>query len=147
MDAPVDLQLSGRKKAPPSNWFLNPYVQIAIGALLVTASELLLWRGAQAVLQPMGIAKWLGIDALASGWTWLGIVTYVLSFICWIYVLRYVPLSIAFPAINIVHVLVPVGSWLFLHDHISPMRWGGIALVLAGILLIVGPVARAEERL
>ena len=48
-------------------WFLNPYVQIGIGALLVTASELLLKRGATTGM-------------LTSLWTWGGIVMYVLSF-------------------------------------------------------------------
>jgi drug/metabolite transporter (DMT)-like permease len=129
------------------SWFLDPYVQIAIGALLITASELLLRRGAQTVAHPTGIAKWLGIAALASRWTWLGILTYILSFACWLYVLRLLPLSIAFPAINITHVLVPVGAWVFLGERIVPQRWIGIALVLSGILLIVGPVIRAEERL
>src|SRR5689334_21956573 len=75
-------------------WFFNPYVQIAIGALLVTASELFLRRGALTVATPSGLARWLGISALGSWWTWLGIVTYILSFISWIHVLRLLPLSV-----------------------------------------------------
>jgi drug/metabolite transporter (DMT)-like permease len=104
-------------------WFLNPYVQIAIGALLVTGSELLLKRGAMTGM-------------LASPWTWGGIVTYVLSFASWLYVLRHLPLSIAFALINIVHVLVPLGAWLLLHETISLQRWAGIFLVLCGTVLV-----------
>jgi drug/metabolite transporter (DMT)-like permease len=123
--------------------FWNPYVQIALGALLVTASELMLKKGATAAAG----TSWLGIDALASIWTWGGIVTYILSFVSWLYVLRYLPLGVAFSLINVVHVLVPLASWAFLHDVISPRRWAGIALVLAGIILMAGNVAKAEEKL
>jgi drug/metabolite transporter (DMT)-like permease len=128
-------------------WFFNPYLQIIFGALLVTASELLLRQGASSKEPAAGLAKWLGIAAFGSGYTWLGIVTYILSFACWLYVLRFVPLSIAFPAINITHVLVPLGAWVFLHEHFSPQRWVGVALVLCGILLIVRPVIAAEKKL
>jgi multidrug transporter EmrE-like cation transporter len=123
--------------------FLNPYLQIAIGAVLVTASELLLKKGATAAAGN----SWFGIDALGSWWTWGGIVTYVLSFASWLYVLRYVPLGLAFGLINGVHVLVPLASWAFLHEAVSGRRWSGIALVLAGIVLIAQNVAKAEEKL
>ena len=135
---------------PPPNahaWFLHPYMQLGIGALLVTASELLLKRGTTAAPPATGPAAWSGISALASGWCWMGILCYILSFISWIHVLRLLPLSVAFPAINVVHVLVPLGAWLLLGETIHVGRWIGIALVVAGILLIVKPVARAEARL
>jgi drug/metabolite transporter (DMT)-like permease len=129
--------------APRPRGFFNPYVQIVIGAVLVTASELLLKKGATAAAG----SSWLGVDALASFWTWGGIVTYILSFASWLYVLRYLPLGLAFGLINVVHVLVPIASWAFLHEAVSGRRWAGITLVLLGIVLIAGNVARAEEKL
>jgi len=103
----------------------------------------MLKKGADAVTG----ASWLGVNALASPWTWGGIVTYILSFVSWLYVLRFVPLGIAFALINAVHILVPLASWFFLHETISIGRWTGIALVLAGIILIAQTVAAAEEKL
>ncbi len=128
---------------PRATGFFNPYVQIALGALLVTASELMLKKGADAATS----ASWLGVNALASLWTWGGILTYILSFVSWLYVLRLVPLGIAFALINAVHILVPLSSWFFLHERISIGRWSGIALVLSGIILIAQTVAAAEEKL
>ena len=61
--------------------------------------------------------------------------------------LRFVPLGIAFALINGVHVLVPVGSWLFLAETLSTKRWAGIGLVVVGILFIARDAARAEEEL
>src|SRR5947199_3076101 len=86
----------------PFAWFANPYVQLAIGAVLVAASELLLKRGAASGAAGSGIAGLFGFHALASPWTWLGIILYVLSFLSWLHVLRLMPLSVAFGIINIV---------------------------------------------
>jgi len=133
--------------------FLNSYSQIALGAVMVTASEILMKAGANTVAVAAGAPHggsatgWLGIAALSSGYTWLGIGFYILSFLSWIYVLRSVPLGIAYALINVVHVLIPVGSWIFLPETISPMRWCGIGLVIVGLLLLVGPVAKVEARL
>lgn len=109
------------------------YVQIAAGALLVTASELLLKTGAVR-------------GGLLSGWTWLGILTYILSFASWLYVLRHLPLSVAYGLITIVQVLVPLGARLFLGESISVQRWAGIALVLCGTIIVAQSAARIEER-
>ena len=127
--------------------FLEPYAQLAFGALLVTASELLLRRGAMDVTHGTGLTAVFGVTALASMWTWGGIVCYVLSFVCWIHVLRFVPLARAFALINVVHVLVPLGAWLMLGEAVNARRWVGITLVVLGVLLVARPAAKAEEEL
>jgi len=142
---PAQLE-AGRRPAPPG-WFLNPHLQIGLGAVLVTVSELMLKKGASATADTTAVAGWLGIAALASWWTWAGILCYVLSFLSWLHVLRYVPLSIAFPLINAVHVLVPLGALLFLHEPVSLKRWMGISLILIGIVAIMRPAATVEAKL
>jgi multidrug transporter EmrE-like cation transporter len=125
-------------------WLFNAYPQIALGALSVTAAELLMKCGASAQSGQIGV---FGMAALRSGWTWLGIICYCASFASWVHVLRTVPLGIAYALINIVHVLIPLGCWIFLHEAISPRRWFGIALVLAGLLLVVKPLMAVEKKL
>ena len=90
---------------------------------------------------------WTGISGLASIWTWFGIVCVILSLASWLYILRLVPLSIAFPLSNVVHVLVPVSCWLFLNEVISTRRWCGILLLLTGLIIVAKPFARIEEKL
>ena len=128
-------------------WFFHPLFQLALGAMLVTVSELLLRRGAESFATADGAKSLFGIAALASGWTWLGILCYIASFLSWIVVLRRLPLSVAFPAINVVHVLIPIGCWIFLGESISQRRWLGIALVVCGILLLARSFVKAEEQL
>jgi multidrug transporter EmrE-like cation transporter len=128
-------------------WFSSVYVQLAIGAVLVTASELLLKKGATSTPAAGGVAAVVGVGVLRSGWTWLGIATYVLATLCWLHVLRLMPLAIAYSLSNVVHVLIPVGALVLLHESISPRRWLGIGLILAGIVALSRPAARAEEAL
>ena len=110
-------------RAGPPAWFLNPYVQIVIGALLDATGEVLLKKGATAAPHVGGIIQTFGLTGLLSLWTWIGIVTYLLSFVCWLAVLRRLPLSIAYPLINIVQALVPLGAWWILGETISAQRW------------------------
>jgi len=125
-------------------WFCNAYVQIAFGSLTVTASELLMKCGANAQAGAIGV---FGFSAMGSAWTWAGIVLYCISFVSWVSVLQKLPLAIAYGLINIVHVLIPLGCWIFLHEVISTQRWSGIAIVLIGMLLIAKPAAQVEQKL
>lgn len=128
-------------------WFGNPWLQIALNALIVTASEIFLKFGARETAELTEGWNWTGVTGLLSAWTWIGIVFVILSLVSWLYVLRHVPLSLAFPLSNVVHVLVPLASWLFLGELISTRRWWGITLVLFGLIIVAKPVARIEEKL
>jgi drug/metabolite transporter (DMT)-like permease len=125
----------------------DPWFHLALSVVFVTASELLLKRGANETAHLAGRWAWTGISGLASPFVWLGILLVILSFITWLYVLRYIALSIAFPISQVVHVLIPICSWLVLGERISDVRWCGIALVLLGLAIVAKPVARMEERL
>jgi multidrug transporter EmrE-like cation transporter len=132
-----------------SPWYLNPFLYLALNGLLVTASELLFKRGAMATSNlpaPFWLG-WLGFTALESWWVWAGVACAILSFIAWLHVLRSIPLSIAFPLASLVHVLIPLGAWAFLDEVIRPVRWCGIALIIAGIWLTASQVTHAEEEL
>jgi drug/metabolite transporter (DMT)-like permease len=127
-------------------WLTNPWFVLVLEAIFVTASEVLLKVGASETRRVEGW-EWTGLMSLASMWIWLAIVLVILSFLCWIYVLRHIPLSIAFPLSNVVHVLVPLSCWIFLGELISATRWCGIAIVVFGLAVVAGPVAKIEEKL
>lgn len=126
--------------------FLHPWFQLALSVLCVTASEIFLKRGAVEAPR-LEHFNWTGVSGLASANVWLGILFVALSFVSWLYVLRFIPLTVAFPLSNFVHVLVPLSSWFFLSETISLLRWSGIALVLLGVLIVAQPVAQLEEKL
>ena len=91
-------------------------------------------------------AGWLGRIGLTSKWVWISIIFTLGGFGVWSYVVRVAPLSVAFPLVNVVHILIPLASWVFLVEHINPRRWVGIALVVAGLVTIARPQAELEGR-
>ena len=124
----------------------HPWVVLGFEALFVTAAETMLKIGASETRRVEGW-EWTGLMSLASLWIWGAIVLIILSFICWIYVLKHIPLSVAFPLSNVVHVLVPLSCWMFLGEQISPRRWCGIAILIIGLAIVAKPVATIEEKL
>ena len=130
----------------PRRWFANPWLILVFEVIFVTASETLLKVGASQTPHRAGW-EWTGLTSLGSFWIWCAIALVILSFLCWIYVLRHIPLSVAFPLSNVVHVSIPLTCWLFLNEAISARRWVGIVVVIIGLLVIAKPVARIEEKL
>ncbi|MDQ3119632.1 MAG: DMT family transporter [Verrucomicrobiota bacterium] len=125
----------------------SPWLQVAISTLSVAIAELFMKRGADATAHVAEEWGWTGLTTLASPLVWVGMLFTFISFITWLYAIKHLPLSVAFPASQAVHVLVPISSWLVLGELISPLRWCGIALVLAGLALVARPVAQLEEKL
>jgi len=74
--------------------------------------------------------------ALASGWLWTAIGTYVGGFLAWMLILRKSRLSAAFPTSAIVFVGVMFSSWLVLGEALTWTMALGAALIVAGILLL-----------
>jgi drug/metabolite transporter (DMT)-like permease len=127
--------------------FGNPWLQLGLSIACVLVSEFLLKRGATDIAEPDSAFSWTGINGLASSLVWWAILLIIASFVSWLYVLRYIPLTIAFPLSRVVDILVPLGCWIFLGESISALRWCGIALVIIGLALVAKPVAQIEERL
>jgi len=145
IDAP---EAPPRVRSPSQAWALNPYLLILVAALLGTAGEVLLAKGSKLIAGTSATHAALGWFApLLSLWTWTGILSYISSLLVWLYVLKFVPLSIAFPLINVVQVLVPAAAHIFLHEAVPVRLWAGIGLVFVGILVIARPLMQAEEKL
>ena len=141
-DEEVAALSSGERRAAP--WYFRPPLQLALNAVLVTISELLLKKGA-VVAASAPAPRWLswtGLSALGSGWVVAGIGCYLLSFVNWLYVLRTVPLHIAFPVTNLSHALIPFGAWVLLGERFGPARAAGIALIIVGTWFVVRPPDR-----
>lgn len=128
-------------------WFLNPYFQLGVSAIMLTVAEVSLKIGASTGSGGTAVTALFNFAAIASLATWIGIFLYILSFSIWLHVLRLMPLTEAYALINVIHISVPAAAWLYLHETISISRMDGIALVLCGTLLVAAPSAKAEEEL
>ena len=117
-------------------------MQVFLSVVLVVASEMLKKRGADsAVAQSV-----IDVSQLRSGWVWLSVLAGIGSLLCWLNALRSIRLSVAYNLTGLQHVLVPIGSWFLLGEHIGTRQWLGIALVFLGVMITAPAVAHAEAK-
>ena len=81
------------------------------------------------------LQEFLGRSGM-SPLVWLGALFYILTFFLWILVLSRVDLSVAAPVGSTGYIFAPVLAIFFLGEQVSPVRWLGIVLIVAGIYLV-----------
>jgi drug/metabolite transporter (DMT)-like permease len=72
----------------------------------------------------------------------IGLACYVLAALTWIAALTRLDLSVAYPFLALNFVLVALSSWLILDETLPPLRWLGILVICAGILLVARSATR-----
>jgi multidrug transporter EmrE-like cation transporter len=80
-------------------------------------------------------------------WTWafiqslvLALSTYSLGIINWIFALRTVNLSVAYPLTSLNYVGILLGSYYFFGETITLTRVIGVVLIFVGVLLVALPI-------
>lgn len=66
----------------------------------------------------------------------VGLGFYGLGAVTWIIVLTRAQLSWAYPMLALNQVLVLLVGAVFLHEHVSMLRWSGVLLIIAGVVLV-----------
>ena len=74
-----------------------------------------------------------------------GTVGNALFYFLFLAVLSWAPVAVALPLTALEYAIAAVLGILFLHEPVPPLRWAGIALVIAGVALI-GLDRQAETR-
>jgi drug/metabolite transporter (DMT)-like permease len=65
-----------------------------------------------------------------------GLSLYVLGAIVWLTVLSRVPLSLAYPYLALSYAFTPALAWIFLGEAVPSLRWLGIAIICAGVVVV-----------
>jgi multidrug transporter EmrE-like cation transporter len=98
------------------------------------------------VLMKIGAARettaWM--LGLASWQTSFGVFFFALSVPCYVLILKALPLSVAQCLMAAQFVGVILASALLLSEHITVMRWSGIALIAIGIVVVALSVGAGE---
>ena len=74
--------------------------------------------------------------ALTTPAFWVAILCYIATFVVWMAVLTRMELSRAFPLTALTYVTVPALAFLFFGEHLPVLRVAGIAVIIAGVILI-----------
>ncbi len=125
---------------------LKTYAMIALMVVLQSFGNALLSVG----MKQIGAVRGSGanelwryfVEIMTSGTIWSGIACLLGFFITYLAVLSWADLSYVKPSMAVSYGFVTLLAWAVLHEHISPLRWAGVALICLG----VGVVGLTEVR-
>jgi drug/metabolite transporter (DMT)-like permease len=78
------------------------------------------------------------IFAILNPWVAVGILLLLAFFATYMTALSWADLTYVLPATSLGYVLLALVARFLLHEHVSPMRWLGIALITGGVGFIAG---------
>lgn len=111
------------------NFFL-----LSICSLLIATGQLLFKRASNNFQQIENINQFAG--AIFSRHFVLALAIYSIATMLWIWLLREIPLTRAYPFIALSFVIVPLLSFVFLGETVGYMYFVGLMLILAGICVV-----------
>ena len=78
------------------------------------------------------------ILAILNPWVAVGILLLLAFFGTYMTALSWADLTYVLPATSLGYVLLALVARFFLHEHVSPMRWLGIAFITGGVGFVAG---------
>ncbi|MBV9889613.1 MAG: EamA family transporter [Rhizobacter sp.] len=115
------------------------FLILLAGVFLNAGAQLLLKAGVRP-LGAIGEAPGTLLPALATAFTRPpvlgGLACYVLSVALWLVALSRVDVSIAYPMLSLGYVVNAVAAWWLFGEAVGAARFGGIALILLGVLVV-----------
>jgi len=136
--------VTGLDHAEPQAKKGNLTMLIALILLSVTfaaVAQLTLKHGMNGVNDRLAPARF-GVDArslrvlIATPAIYAGLFLFGLSALVWLVVLSRASLSFAYPFAALTYVLILLFDLFILDETVPPLRWAGVALIIAGIFLV-----------
>jgi drug/metabolite transporter (DMT)-like permease len=132
---------SGRPAiAAPAQSHFKTYLLIAIMVVAGPLGNVLLGKGMKQIgqpeLWPLDAFWQTALHIFATLSIWLGIASLLVFFIANILVLTGADYSFVQPASSLAYGVVALLGYLILGEHVSLLRWAGIALICIGVLVV-----------
>ena len=121
----------------PSNLYITliAYAALLTSVLFTIAGQLLM---KQTMRNPTeGFFTWSFIQQLG-----LDLSIYTMGLVNYIFALRFVKLSIAYPLNSLTSIGIVFGSYYLFGEKVTPIRIVGICLIVLGVLFVVLPVKK-----
>ena len=64
-------------------------------------------------------------------------ISFSLSALLWMYIVRQYPLSIAYPLVSLSFIMGMLAAFFIFNEHIPLLRWIGLVFIVVGVALIV----------
>ncbi|MFC6338697.1 EamA family transporter [Pseudomonas sp. CCM 7891] len=93
------------------------------------------------VFQKFTVERWRDqpdgwASKLRSPWLWSALACLGLGLLVWLLVLQRLEVSVAYPMLSLNFVLVTLVARFVFHEPIDARHWLGVALVVAGVVLL-----------
>jgi drug/metabolite transporter (DMT)-like permease len=85
------------------------------------------------------------LSAIANPFVLLGIVFLLAFMSSYMTALSFADLTYVLPATAISYVVMVLLSIFWLHEHVSPQRWVGVAFIVVGVGVVAGGPSRTEH--
>lgn len=119
---------------------LKTYVFIFLIVVFAPLGNTLLGKGMKGVGE---VSDWspavlfhMLIRICSSGYIWLGIASLLAFFVAYMLVLTWADYSYVQPASSFSYAVVAILSYWLLGETVSPLRWLGIFVICAGVLIV-----------
>jgi drug/metabolite transporter (DMT)-like permease len=121
----------------------------ALAVLLNAVGNVLLKVGMQRVGEirsfspgALEAAAW---QASTTGMIWLGVAVLTLFFLCYLVLLSWADYSYIQPASAGGYAIVPLFGWLLAGEQVGALRWSGVFMICAGVMLVSRTCVRTTE--
>ncbi|KHS69704.1 4-amino-4-deoxy-L-arabinose-phosphoundecaprenol flippase subunit ArnF [Pectobacterium brasiliense] len=114
----------------------------ALGSIALASTAQVLMKSGMLALPSISLAHWPSLSTLLAGWpavaVLFGMLCYGLSMVCWFMVLRYLPLSRAYPLISLSYAVVYLAAVFlpWLNEPMSLRKNLGVLIILLGVWLV-----------
>jgi multidrug transporter EmrE-like cation transporter len=108
--------------------FAGPLGNVLLGKGMKHAGVLRIW--------PPDALLATGIHIFSTPAIWMGIGSLILFLVSYMLVLSWADYSYVQPAASLAYGVVALLSWLILGEHVSPLRWLGIAIICLGVFVV-----------
>ena len=71
---------------------------------------------------------------------------FAIASLLWMYIVKVFPFSVAYPMVSMSFVIGMIAAVVFFHEQVSWSKWVGVLLIVAGCLLIAGPVRGQDAK-
>jgi len=111
-------------------------IVLALGAVAFSAVGQLFLKSGARHLAPLGRLEFL-LAATRDVHVLSGLAAWIASTLCWLYVLRVAPLSIAYGLTSLTYVLIPLASVYVFGEQLPRPHVVGIILIIMGVVCVL----------
>jgi undecaprenyl phosphate-alpha-L-ara4N flippase subunit ArnE len=117
---------------------MTAIVALTLSIVLTLVSQLAQKQVADDVQREAPPAQSMLMASLTRPMFWFAMVCLGVAMLAWLVVLGQLDVGKAYPLLGLNYVLVPLAGRVIFHEPVPPLRWIGIAVILAGVIVISG---------